>query len=207
MFYSCCSEIICEGCVLANYKSNSYDVVKAGKCPFCREQAMDDEIMRKRKMKRIKANDPAALREMGGECYAEGEYDSAFDYFTKAAELGDPESHCQLGWMYRLGEGVEEDEEKMVYHWEKAAISGHPRARHNLGACEEDNGNMERAVKHWIIAAKLGYEKSMKVLWRQYSEGNITKQDLDATLRTHQAAINATKSAQRDAAGLVWKNH
>ncbi len=66
---------------------------------------------------------------------------------------------------------------------------------------------MERAVKHLIIAANLGYDQSMKALWKHYSAGNITKQDLDATLRTHQAAINATKSAQRDAAGLVWKNH
>ncbi len=30
MFWSCCSEIICEGCVLANYKSNSCDVVLRG---------------------------------------------------------------------------------------------------------------------------------------------------------------------------------
>ena len=107
--------------------------------------------------------------------------------------------------MYRLGEGVEEDEEKMVYHWEVAAISGHPRARHNLGAFEEDNGNMERAVKHFIIAAKLGLEESMKALWTYYSFGHITKEDLDATLRTHHAAVDAMKSAHRDAAELVFK--
>jgi TPR repeat protein len=108
--------------------------------------------------------------------------------------------------MYWRGEGVEKDEEKMVYHWENAAIGGHPRARHNLGCIEEDNGNTERSVKHFIIAANLGYELSMKALWGQYSEGNITKEDLDSTLRTHQAAINAMKSTQRDAAEVVRKN-
>jgi hypothetical protein len=57
---------------------------------------------------------------------------------------------------------------------------------------------MERAVKHYIIAANLGYDKSMKALWKHYSEGNITKEDLDATLRTHQAAIDPRKSEQRE---------
>ncbi len=59
---------------------------------------------------------------------------------------------------------------------------------------------MKRAVKHFIIAANVGYEMSMKVLWGHYSAGNITKDNLEATLRNHKAAIDATKSAQREAA-------
>ena len=59
---------------------------------------------------------------------------------------------------------------------------------------------MERAVKHWIISARLGEIDSMKALWGQYAQGNITKEDLEATLRTHQAAIDAMKSPQREAA-------
>ena len=55
-------------------------------------------------------------------------------------------------------------------------------------------------MKHFIIAAKLGYDESMKELWKHYSRGNITKDDLDATLRTHQAALDEMKSTQRDAA-------
>ena len=79
---------------------------------------------------------------------------------------------------------------KMVHHYEKAAIGGHPSARYNLGCYEEANGNMERAVKHFIIAANLGHDKSMKELRWYYSEGNITKEKLDATLRGYQAAID-----------------
>ena len=87
-----------------------------------------------------------------------------------------------------------------MYHWEKAAIGGHPGARYFLGISEERNGNMERAVKHFIIAANLGCDDSMKELWGHYSLGNITKEDLDATLRSHQAALVAMKSEQRDVA-------
>jgi len=87
-----------------------------------------------------------------------------------------------------------------VYHYEKAAIGGNPYARHNLAIIEYKNGRTERAVKHFIIAANLGYESSMKSVWLEYRDGNITKQDLEDTLRSHKAATDATKSAQRDAA-------
>ena len=40
----------------------------------------------------------------------------------------------------------------------------------------------------------------MKELWVEFKDGNITKENLDATLRTHQAALDATKSEQREAA-------
>jgi hypothetical protein len=64
---------------------------------------------------------------------------------------------------------------------------------------------MGSAVKHFIIAANLGYDLSMKALWTEFKDGNITKEDLDATLRTHQAAIDATKSKQRDRAEVALK--
>jgi hypothetical protein len=61
-------------------------------------------------------------------------------------------------------------------------------------------------VRHFIIAANLGDEGSMKVLWAHYSLGNITKEDLESTLRTHKAAIDAMKSAQREAA-VAWRKN
>ena len=151
-------------------------------------------------MKRIEANDPAAMVDWGLYLNEEGDFDGAFEYLTKAAELGDMQAHFELGVTYYKGEGVEKDKGKAVYHYEVAAIGGQPDARYNLGNHEERNGNMERAVKHFIIAAKLGDTGSMKELWGHYSDENITKEDLEATLRAHQAAIDAMKSPQRDAA-------
>ncbi len=195
---TCCSEVICIGCVYANMISNKHDEVKARRCPFCREPA-DNNENEKRLMKRAKANDPVALRHLGGERYIEGDYDSAFEYCKKAADVGDLDVHYTLGNMYMNGVGVEEDEEKMVYHWEIAAIGGDPTARHFLAQIEEwDNGNMERAMTHYIIAAKLGYELSMKALWKHYSRGNITKEKLDATLRSHQALLSMQRKVHKE---------
>jgi TPR repeat protein len=112
--------------------------------------------------------------------------------------LGDASAHYRLGGMYYRGEGVDKDLEKGIHHLEKASIGGHPQARQMLACYERNNGNFERAVKHLIIAAKLGYEKSMQELWKHYSCGTITKEDLESTLRSHKSAIDATKSAQRE---------
>ena len=193
LFHSCCCKLVCEGCCYADYISSG-----RMRCPFCREPAASgEEEHRKRTMKRVKANDPAALNQMGGKSYVAGDYDKAVEYFTKAAELGDSMAHHSLGCMYSQGIGVEKDEEMAIRHWEKAAIGGNHQARYNLYIHETD---MKRAVKHLFIAAKLGDEGSIKKFLEYYPDGIISKTELDATLRAHQSAIDATKSAQRDAA-------
>jgi hypothetical protein len=195
-FSSCCCKTVCKGCEHADYLSSGGD-----RCPFCREPVVNGkEENIKRVMKRVKVNDPAALHQMGAIRFKEGDYDSAFKYYTKAAELGDAAAHNNLGNKYYRGEGVEEDYEKAIHHWEKAAIGGHPAARHGLAYCEEKNGNFERAVKHLIIAANLGREESMKELWKYYSAGHIAKEELEDTLRSHKTAIDETKSSQREEA-------
>ena len=113
------------------------------------------------------------------------------------------EAHYRLGQMHHGGKGLEKDVEKGVYHFEKAAIGGHLDARMHLGYLEGLDGRVERAVKHFIIAAKLGSAKAMEGLWEAFKDGNITKEDLDATLRAHQAAVVAMKSEQRDFAEII----
>jgi TPR repeat protein len=158
-------------------------------------------------MKRVENNDPVAMWQMGAERYREGDYKSAFEYYTKAAELGDAKAHYSLSIMYDLGDGVEKDEKKQVYHLEEAAIGGYVSARYNLAVIEERNGRMERAVKHSTIAANMGDDKSMKALWKCHAKGFVKKDDLTVTLRAHQAAVDATKSAQREEAKkfFEWK--
>ena len=202
-FESCCGKTICNGCIYAHMKSNIHDKLKASRCPFCRTSTLDKDEYKKRTQERIEANDPPSLCHVGLVCYNEGDYDKALKYWPKAAELGDAEAHYYLGCMYMEGEGVEKDEEKAGYHWEKAAIGGHTIARHNLAFVEAKNCSTEIAVKHWIIAANLGCEYSMKALLPRYKDGYITKEDYGSTLRAHQAAINATKSAQRDEAERI----
>jgi TPR repeat protein len=151
-------------------------------------------------MKRVKVNDPVALCQMGKKRLDEGDYERAFEYFTKAAAFGDAEAHCKLSYLYEFGEGVGKDKKKEVYHLEEAAIGGHHTARYNLGVEEKINGRMDRAVKHFIIAAKQGDDPALEVVKKNFIEGLVSKEDFEAALRGHQAALDATKSAQREEA-------
>eukprot|EP00985_Skeletonema_marinoi_P000144 scaffold42_cov77-Skeletonema_marinoi.AAC.5 len=202
---ACCSKIICGGCSHANQIREEEASLQI-KCPFCREPTPStDEGFDNQRMKRVEVNDPVALCREGVLQYHKGDYQSAFEYFTKAAELGNVDAHYQLAVMYDDGHGVEKDKGKEIYHLEEAAIGGHHDARFNLGWEEGNNDNFERAVKHWIISANLGDDGSIKILMEKFKEGKVSKDDLAAALRAHQAAVDATKSPQRDSAEKYYR--
>ena len=71
---------------------------------------------------------------------------------------------------------------------------------------ESGNGLIDRAVKHWIIATNLGYDASLDALKMGYKRGFVSKEDFAAALRGHQAAVDATKSPQREVAEAAWQN-
>jgi hypothetical protein len=201
--HTCCSKTICIGCRLASAIRESEGRLDPT-CPFCRQSIpKTQEESKRNKMKRIEKNDPLALYHLGTRRLLDGDYNTAFEYLTKAAELGDVEAHHQLSIMHRKGYGVEKDEEMEIYHLEVAAIGGHPDARYNLGLYEARNRRCERAGKHWIIAANLGCDHSLKGLKECYKVGRVSKDDFAAALRAHQAAVDATKSPQREAAAAL----
>ena len=194
---TCCSKYICTGCNRAN-QNREIEGRLDHNCPFCRKALpYTDEEQIERLMKRVEANDPVAMCHMGRDKYDEGDFRSAFDYYSRAVALGNVQAHYHLSALYREGKGVEKDEKKLMYHAEQAAIRGHPMARHDLGFKEWENGRGDRAVRHWIIGAKLGFDRSLDNVKEGYKVGHISKEDLTAALRGYQTAIEATKSVQR----------
>ena len=202
MCYSC-SKVICRGCEYANKKRET-EIRREKSCLFCRKPLpKTKEEGEKRMMKRVEMNDPVALINEGVEQYKKGDYDTAFEYYTRAAESGSADGHYRLSCMYHEGKGVEKDMgnmEKQIHHMEEAAIGGHPHARYGLGSLEWDNENDERAVKHFIIAAAQGMDESIKWLMEAFKRGFVEKDVLAAAFRAHKAAVDATKSPQRKAA-------
>jgi tetratricopeptide (TPR) repeat protein len=197
---ACCSKIICKGCCYANLLR----VAKQGleqRCVFCRELPPKSMGQAKKlAKKRVKANDPVAIFQMGVRHDDEGETDKAFEYFTMAAELGHADAHYYLSIMYQEGGRVKRDLKKQVYHLEEAAIGGHPDARFNLGCHELRNGRTNRAMKHYIIAAKQGNDEALHNVKLGFIDGFVSKDDYASALRGHQAAVDATKSDQREEA-------
>ena len=200
---SCCSKLICNGCNYAN-KVREFEAGLERRCVYCREPLpKSDEEHDKSKMKRIKKNCPVAIREEGKRYFDKEDYETALEYFTKAAELGDAEAHYNLSVMYHEGRGVGKEMKKFFYHAEQAAIGGHPSSRHNLGYEEKRNGRFGRARKHWIIAANLGFHTSLFGVRELYADGHASKEDYFDALRAYQAAIDATKSPEREKAEIA----
>ncbi len=198
---SCCCKLICSGCSYANKKREKEEGMEH-KCPYCREPMPNtQEEINQNNMKRVKANDPVALLQMGEKFHKKGDNEGAFQYWTKAAKLGDIMSHYNLSVLYHEGGGVERDNKKEIHHLEKAAIGGHPGARYNLGCVESDNGSYDRAARHFIIGANLGCDYALDEVKKDFRRGLVSKEDYEAALRGHQAAVDATKSEQREKAG------
>eukprot|EP00985_Skeletonema_marinoi_P035359 scaffold46351_cov270-Skeletonema_marinoi.AAC.3 len=197
--HSCCSKVICKGCNHANKIREAEGRIEQS-CPFCRQPVPTLDEQEKYRRKRIEANDPVAMLLEGIMRHDKGDYIKEFEYYTKATELGDVEAHYKLACMYNYEHGVEKDMGKKICHLEEAIIGGHPAARYNLGVFEFQTGNSERAVKHWIIAASQGDDLSIKLLLKKFRRGIVSKDDLAAALRAHKAAVDATKSPQREAA-------
>jgi TPR repeat protein len=200
VFMGCCSKRICKGCDYANQMRE----IEAGleqRCAFCRNPSPESqEEAHKNTIERVKKNDPVAMAHMGKKHKVEGDFGKALEYWTKAAELGDADASCGLGALYYYGNGVEKDLKKGVYHLEQAAIGGHPNARGLLATHEMDNFRLDRAAKHLIIAANLGCDLSLKLIKDFYVRGVVSREEHDTALRGHQAAVDATTSAERDEA-------
>ncbi|KAK1733603.1 tetratricopeptide repeat protein [Skeletonema marinoi] len=154
----------------------------------------------------IEANDPVAIRQKGSEYFGQGDYGAAVELFKKAAKLGDGEANYQLAGCYGLGLGVERKPKMEIFYWEEAAIGGHPKARYNIGVTEKRNGRFDRAQRHWIIAASQGHTNSVKALVENHKRGLVKKEVADDALRAYKAAVDATKSPQREAAEAVNQN-
>jgi hypothetical protein len=197
----CCCKIICNGCNYANVRREREQGLQH-KCAFCRNPAPKSEKEADKDiMKRIKKhNDPFARTAMGRKHSRIGEYGKAVEYWTKAAELGNVDAHFCLGDVYYEGRDVEKDVKKAIRHLEKAAIGGHPDARVLLADYEEDKGRSKRAAKHLVINANLGCEPSLKIVKSFFVQGVVSKEEYAAALRGYQAAVDATKSTEREKA-------
>ena len=161
-------------------------------CPFCRTLMCDsDDETIKRFEKRSDLNDPIAIRHLG-RSYSKGNFGvpqnraKALELYHRAGELGDAQAWYNLSCAYRTGSGVEVDEKRAKHYAELAAIKGYVDARHNLGVMEILAGNVDRALKHWMIAAKDGDTQSVKNIKNMYMDGDVTKDDYAKALLSYQ---------------------
>ena len=104
---------------------------------------------------------------------------------------------------YYQGSYVKRDMKKHKHHLQLAAIGGHDIARHQLGTMEKYEGYMDISMKHFMIAAKAGFEDSLKEVGEGYKAGHVTKEDFASTLRAYQQSMDDMTSEERVRAASI----
>jgi TPR repeat protein len=79
-------------------------------------------------------------------------------------------------------------------------MAGHEVARYNLGCLEYDSGNVERAVKHWTIAASAGHYDAMHELRVGFEKGCVSRESINSALDAYNNSCAEMRSDARDAA-------
>ena len=206
-YHPCCGKTICSGCVYAPVYDNDGNVVTEKTCPFCRipPSPSSEEII-KRVNRRVKAGDAEAINNLGF-YYSLGFYGLSKDHvkalqiWHQAAELGFARAYFNIGTAYDCGRmGVEVDKKKGNHYYELAAMKGNAVARHNLGTIDVHAGNLERAIKHYMIAVRDGDKDSLATIQKLHSSGRATKEEYLKALRSYQEYLSEIKSDQREKA-------
>ncbi|EJK56337.1 hypothetical protein THAOC_23801, partial [Thalassiosira oceanica] len=131
------------------------------------------------------------------------------ELLTDAAELGSIQALYNLGVAYdpyENGEGVQKDVAKAAEFYEKAAMHGSPLARHRLGYIEWKKGNHDRAVRHFLISAKMGNKDSLENVKSLFMGGIATKEQYAEALKGYRDAVEEMKSHDRDEASALRKS-
>jgi len=215
-YQPCCGKSICSGCIHAVFTR----VQGISACPFCRvPRHKDNEEAKEREKKLVEASNANAMNSIG--CfYRDGtngypqDHSKALELFYRSAELGYSKAYGCIAFAYDAGEGVEVDKKKARHYYELTAIGGDVEARFNLGydelqaGLEEVNkGNIDRAVKHFLIAVGGGCAKSLEKIKDLYKYELATKDDYTKALRSYQAYLSEIKSRQRDEAAAANKDY
>ncbi|MEN9912495.1 MAG: hypothetical protein RI956_939 [Pseudomonadota bacterium] len=116
---------------------------------------------------------------LGYAAYSKQDYQTAFNYYQKAAAQGDANAQCNLGYMYDVnGRGVIKNESIAVEWYTKAAAKGHIEAQKNLS---------------------LIYEKNIKVQKEAEFQKAVAAQkeiELQRAVAAHQKSVAAQKEAE-----------
>ena len=208
-YMTCCGKEICSGCAhspVTDHLGNRVNKVGERKCAFCRvtETGVNEELIDRLK-KRMKVNDALAFYGLGC-AYFQGRYglrqnvDKALELWHKAAELGCATAHRNIGIEYLNGNVVRKDEKKAAAQLELAAMMGDESARGKLGDDEARGGNVDRAIKHFLIAVASGSDQALGYIQAMFKGGGVSKEDYGNALRSRQAYLDEIRSDQRDEA-------
>jgi TPR repeat protein len=144
--------------------------------------------------------------EAGVNAAFDGDYDTAFEEFTAAAETGLDLAQYNLGILYFTGQGVDQDYAEAFKWTQAAAEQGHLAAQFNLGFLYYEGQGTERdpkvAMQWYEAAGNAGHGEAAFLMARMYQEGDSV--DADPVL-AHAWASMAISNDHQEAGSLRQK--
>lgn len=213
-YSSCCGNSFCNGClhdlILADVKEgrSTVEESRARFCPFCRTECVAEDDILKYDMKLAKSGHRHAIYLVGGSHF-DGEHGltqnkaEGIKWWRRATEAGSPEAAHRLGCCSEEGDGVEQDNDKALECYKKAAERGDVDAFVSIGSLLAQKGEIEEALLNYRKAALCGLsepESLLSLLEKGYSDGYMTKEEYDFTLRENKKVRNEMKSESREMA-------
>jgi hypothetical protein len=114
------------------------------------------------------------------------EREVGIDQMKKRVEANDVNALTGLGCCYFSGShGLRQD-------WNAA-----------FKLIEYISGNVERAVKHWMISASAGHDRSMTAIQEEFEEGLIQSDAYELTLKAYDDSLAEMGSQVRDDAAAL----
>jgi hypothetical protein len=202
----CCGKNLCYGCVHSVEEVHNWS--PEWPCPFCRTPSseMSDKEKINRLNKRVEANDAQAMHILAyshsmGQLGLPQDSKKAIELWLKSASMGDVNALYWLGNSYFGGDHVKINTTRAIRYWSRASIMGDVCSRFSLGNYEAKIvGNMNRAKKHWMIAATAGHNGALEKIKHGYTSGTVTKDEYERSLRAHKDSVDEMYSEHRSKA-------
>lgn len=135
------------------------------------------------------------LYQKGCNAYDENDFEAAFSYYLQAAEMGNTEAECEVGFCYLNGDGVLDDDHEAAKWFQRAAEKGNMEAQYELGEYYSfyywKRLSMENAFGWYLKAADQGHLDSAYKVAMMYKAGTGTGQNYEKALEYFMIVANS----------------
>jgi TPR repeat protein len=138
-----------------------------------------------------------------------GNFKAAAKEFSRLAEAGDVHAQSYLGYMYFVGQGVDQDYAEAVRWYRKAAEKGDRDAEYNLAVAyafgQGVKKDLKKAVQWYLKAAEQGHAAAEYSLGISYANGEGIKQDTETAMRWFSKAADQGYAGAEKALDILRK--
>lgn len=148
---------------------------------------------------------------LGVKYYQNKDYKKAFEYYSKAAEMGDRDAQNSLAVMYANGEGVDKNFVTAFQWYQKSAEQGFRLAQYNLGYnyYKGEDGldqDFKKAIYWFLRAGEQELPEAQNYIGIMYKKGEGIMQDYFQAFEWYKKAAEQGNKYAQNNLGKMYEN-